>query len=99
MGELSKAFRLEQDLVHILKEHKAQLEKSLESIHEFADNVENMYQNEGCWPIKDNKCSEEEIAQKIVGNPIYNFQVIKRLLVNLKDVEEKLRDMDVKSIK
>ena len=95
MGELNRAFKLELNLVHILTSHKAEFESSLDVIRDFIGTVEEMYVKEDCWPME--KCDEDRFAQRILANPIYNYQVLKRLVVDIKNVEEKLKAFDVKS--
>ena len=54
-----------------------------------------MYERENCWPHEE--CPQQHFVDRILGNPIYNFQVLKRLLVYFKNVEKELKEMDMKS--
>ena len=36
------------------------------------------------------------MMQKVVGNPIYNYQMLKRLLVYWKNMEESIKKIDTK---
>ena len=54
-----------------------------------------MYENEGCWPV--DLCTTQEITDRIIGNPIYNYQVLRRVVIHFKNVEAKLKEIDTKS--
>ena len=91
-GELSRVFYMEQDLVRVMREQKVQLEEALEQLGEYTAEVEKMYRNENCQQ----NCAREVMMEKIVGNPIYSYQLLKRMHVYIKNVESALRDVDVK---
>jgi hypothetical protein len=57
----------------VITSYKEQLEKSLKSIHTYVSDVEDLYIGEDCWPVE--KCNAETFTTKIVGNPIYSYQV------------------------
>ena len=59
--------------IEVLEAHKQQIENSLEAIHDYVDQVADVYKNEGCWPPK--SCSDDMLLDNIVGNPIYCYQV------------------------
>ncbi|CAB4054112.1 P4HA [Lepeophtheirus salmonis] len=65
-------------------------------IKEYTRDVESLYRNEGCWPLE--SCIESKIFEQIVGNPIYNYQVLRRLIVNWKNTEDSLKKIDIKQI-
>ena len=92
-GELSRVFYMEQDLVQVMREQKSQLEDALEQLGEYTAEVEKMYRNENCQQ----GCAREVMMEKIVGNPIYSYQLLKRMHVYIKNIESTLRDVDVKS--
>ena len=96
VAELSKVFNLERDLASILKEHKEQLEKNLRQIKKFSDEVKDVYEREDCWPFEE-KCTESDFKDKILGNPIYNYQLLKRVSHSFKAVEKSLQELDSKS--
>ena len=52
-----------------------------------------LYQGEGCSNLQ--SCNED-ILERIVGNPIYNYQMLKRLLVYWKTLEEDMKKIDTK---
>ena len=83
---------MEQDLVRVMREQKVQLQKALEQLGEYTAEVEKMYRNENCQQ----NCAREVMMEKIVGNPIYSYQLLKRMHVYIKNVESALRDVDVK---
>ena len=56
-----------------MESHKHQIENSLAAIQDYVGQVEQVYQNEGCWPPEE--CSDEVLIDNIVGNPIYCYQV------------------------
>ena len=60
---------------------------------EYTAEVEKMYRNENCQQ----GCAREVMMEKIVGNPIYSYQLLKRMHVYIKNIESTLRDVDVKS--
>ena len=63
---------------------------------DYAGQVRDMYAREDCWPVGE-KCSEEEMVNRVMVNPIYNYQAIKRLVVYFKEVEKTLGSVDIKS--
>ena len=75
--------------------YKHQLERSLRNIKEYVDDVEKLYVGENCHPVE--SCDDVTITNKIVGNPIYSYQVLKRLNVNWKTMESSIKDADSKS--
>ena len=85
-------------MVEVIRKQKLQLEESLRDIHNYVSEVEELYSGEHCWPPEDNgdHCDEEVMMQKIVGNPIYNYQMLKRLLVYWKNMEESIKKIDTK---
>ena len=52
-----------------------------------------LYQGEGCL---DAQSCDDDILERIVGNPIYNYQMLKRLLVHWKKLEEEMKNIDTK---
>ena len=80
-------------MVDVLRKQKAQLEAGLKSIHSYTQEVDIMYQGEGCL---DRESCNEDTLDRIVGNPIYNYQMLKRLLVYWKNLEEEMKKIDTK---
>ena len=92
--DLKNMFRMEMAMVEVLRQQKAQLEAGLQSIRHYTSQVEDLYSGENCWPP--DKCDDSQILQKIVGNPIYNYQMLKRLLYSWKTMEDDLKKIDTK---
>jgi len=91
--DLKNMFRLEMSMVEVLRKQKAQLEAGLKSIRSYTQEVEALYQGENCWNL--DSC-DDDILERIVGNPIYNYQMLKRLLVYWKTLEEDMKKIDTK---
>ena len=96
--DLKNLFRMEMNMVEVIRKQKVQLEESLREIHNYVSEVEELYKGENCWPPEDHRehCDEELMMQKVVGNPIYNYQMLKRLLVYWKNMEESIKKIDTK---
>ena len=54
-----------------------------------------LLKGENCYPI--DNCDDVTFTNKIVGNPIYSYQVLKRLHVYWKNMENVIKDADGKS--
>ncbi len=68
------------------------------SCRNYGDEMRDMYSREGCWPLAESACSDDSVlVERIIGNPIYSYQTLKRLFVYFKKVEETLKAVDVKS--
>merc|ERR1719464_582140 len=80
-------------MVEVLRKQKAQLEAGLKSIRSYTQEVEALYQGENCWNL--DSC-DDDVLEKIVGNPIYNYQMLKRLLLYWKTLEEDMKKIDTK---
>ena len=93
--DLKNLFRMELNMVEVIKKQKIQLEESLREIHTYVTEVEELYKGENCTPSADN-CDEETLLEKVVGNPIYNYQMLKRLLVYWKNMEDSVKKIDTK---
>lgn len=93
-SDLKDLFKLEQALVDVLRKQRDELEAGLETIHSYVEDVEELYKGEKCWPPE--SCSDEVLLQRVVGNPIYNYQMLKRLLVTWKTMEESIKKIDTK---
>ena len=91
-GELINIFKMEQEMVDLMAKHKQALEEQINAIKKYTDEVESVYKNEGCWPA--DRCSEDDLLQVIVGNPIYCYQLLKRLNFDLKKLESSLKGFD-----
>ena len=92
--DLKNMFNLELAMVEVLRQQKEQLEAGLKSIRSYSEQVETLYRGENCWPP--DRCDDTDILERIVGNPIYNYQMLKRLLVYWKNMEEQVKKIDTK---
>jgi hypothetical protein len=92
-GELSRVFHMERELVEVLRAQKARLEEGLDHVSTYTQQVEDMYSKNNC---ANGACGKEFMMENIVGNPIYGYQVLKRMHVYFKNVEATLKDVDVK---
>ena len=93
-ADLQNIFKLEQSLVGTLRQYKEQLDKSLYHIRHYVSEVEELYKNEDCYPA--DKCDDKRLQERIVSNPIYNYQMLKRLLVYWKTMEDTIKKIDSK---
>ena len=91
-GELVNVFRMEQEMVETLAKHKAEIEQQLALIRDYTSQVEEVYKNEECWPPE--ACNDDQLLDLIVGNPIYSYQILKRLNVQWKKLESQLQQLD-----
>ena len=89
--DLKNMFQLEISMVEVLLKQEAQLEAGLKSIRSYTKEIEKIYRGENCWPLD---ACDEDAVNRIVGNPIYNYQMLKRLLDNWKGVEEDMKKID-----
>ena len=94
-ADLQNIFKLEQGLVNSLRKYKAQLDKSLYDINHYVREVDELYKNENCYPP--DQCEDHNLQARIVSNPIYNYQMLKRLLVYWKIMEDNIKEIDIKS--
>lgn len=85
---------LEKELVGLLKNVGDQLETSLTSIYQYVDEVNKIYDAE-CPNGREN-CPQDIIVERIVGNPVYNYQLLKRIIVFYKKVENSINKIDLK---
>ncbi len=93
-GDIARVFGMEREMVKVLKRQKERLEEGLDYLHSYTKQVDEMYEKEDC---SDLKCDADYMMEHIVGNPIYSYQLLKRMYVYLKNVESALRDVDTKS--
>ena len=90
--DLKNLFKMEMSMVEVIKKQKVQLEESLREIHNYVTEVEELYRGENCLE----NCDDDTLLQKVVGNPIYNYQMLKRLLVYWKNMEDSVKKIDTK---
>merc|ERR1712141_657336 len=81
-ADLQNIFKLEQGLVNSLRKYKTQLDKSLYDINHYVREVDELYKNENCYPP--DQCED------------HNYQMLKRLLVYWKIMEDNIKEIDIK---
>ena len=82
-------------IVGTLRHYKDQLDRSLYHITHYVQEVDELYKNEDCFPPTE--CDDRDLQDRIVSNPIYNYQMLKRLLVYWKTMEDTIKKIDTKS--
>ena len=91
--QMSKLVNLERDIYSILKDHASDLETTLRDIEEYVKEVSGVYRECGERDV----CRDED-TERILGNPIHNYQLLKRLTVTWKKVQKSIKAIDGKSI-
>lgn len=91
--QMSKLVNLERDIYSILKDHASDLETTLRDIEEYVKEVSGVYRECG-----DRDVCRDEDTERILGNPIHNYQLLKRLTVTWKKVQKSIKAIDGKSI-
>ena len=89
---MEKLVSLENKMVAQLKEHSQLMEAALKDIEKYVVEVADVYKDCG-----DEGCSED-ITEQILGNPIENFQLLKRVTVTWKKVLSSIENIDGKKI-
>ena len=89
---MEKLVNLENKMVTQLKEHSQLLGAALRDIEKYVMEVADVYKyctDEGC---------SEDITEQILGNPIENFQLLKRVTVTWQKVLSSIENIDGKKI-
>ena len=89
---MEKLVSLENKIVTQLKEHSQILSAALRDIEKYVVEVADVYKD-----CNDEGCSED-ITEQIIGNPIENFQLLKRVTVTWKKVLSSIENIDGKKI-
>jgi len=90
--EMGKILKLEKKLVEEMKKHSEELEIALNSIEEYVSQVSEVYSSS----CPEGECTEEMTRERIIGNPIYNYQLLKRITVYWNNVEQAIEKVDRK---
>jgi len=90
--EMGKILRLEKQLVEEMTKHSEELEMALNSIEEYVSQVTEVYSSS----CPEGECTEEMTTERIIGNPIYNYQLLKRITVYWSNVEQAIGKVDKK---
>lgn len=85
-SDLTSAFRLEQEVVHVLAAFAEQAEAKLDTIHRYLKEYESIVDEEAK--------NEDEFQQRVAGNPIHAYRLMKRLTVDWKNIENILKTDD-----
>merc|ERR1712066_380889 len=90
--EMAKLVKLEKQLVEEMTRHSEELETALQSIEEYVSQVSEVYSSS----CPEGECSEQMTTERIIGNPIYNYQLLKRVTVYWSNVEKAIGKVDNK---
>ena len=85
---MGRLVNLEKNILSELKNHAHLMEAALSKIEKYVKEVSKVYK----------ECEEEECSEKdtedILGNPIHNYQLLKRVTVTWKKVQESIEAVD-----
>ena len=95
MIQIHYPYSFSSSIVGTLRHYKDQLDRSLYHITHYVQEVDELYKNEDCFPPTE--CEDRDLQDRIVSNPIYNYQMLKRLLVYWKTMEDTIKKIDTKS--
>ena len=87
---LARLASMERELVELAKEHAGKMEAAVAAIEEYVDQVSEVYK----VACKGGECSESQLQEKVLGNPIYNYQLLKRVTVYWANVEKAIDKVD-----
>ena len=91
--QMGKLVSLERDIYSILKEHASDLDSAVRDIGDYVKEVSGVYTECG-----DREVCRDEDTERILGNPIHNYQLLKRLTVTWKKVQNSIKAMDGKRV-
>jgi len=87
---LARLAFMEKELVQLAREHAEKMETAVNAIEEYVAQVSDVY-GAAC---KGGECSESQLQEKVLGNPIYNYQLLKRVTVYWANVEKAIDKVD-----
>ena len=87
---LARLASMEKELVQLAREHAEKMEAAVNAIEEYVAQVSDVY-GAAC---KGGECSESQLQEKVLGNPIYNYQLLKRVTVYWANVEKAIDKVD-----
>ncbi|XP_057374183.1 prolyl 4-hydroxylase subunit alpha-1-like isoform X2 [Daphnia carinata] len=82
-ADLANTFRLEQQVVNVLGELVAQTEAKLGIIRQYLKDYESV--------VEEKAASEEEFMERVAGNPIHAYRLMKRLYFDWQTVEKEIK--------
>ena len=88
--QMGKLVSLEKSILSELRKQADSLSTALADIEKYVKEVSDVYRECG-----DEECSEEE-TEKILGNPIHNYQLLRRVTVTWKKVVKSIESVDTK---
>ena len=88
--QMGKLVSLEKSILSELRKQADSLTTALADIEKYVKEVSDVYRECG-----DEECSEEE-TEKILGNPIHNYQLLRRVTVTWKKVVKSIESVDTK---
>ena len=91
--QMGKLVNLERDIYSMLKGHASDLDTAVRDIEDYVKEVSGVYRECG----DREECGDED-TERILGNPIHNYQLLKRLTVTWKKVQKSIKAIDGKSI-
>ena len=91
--QMGKLVSLERDIFSILKGHASDLDNAVRDIGDYVKEVSGVYTECG-----DRQVCRDEDTERILGNPIHNYQLLKRLTVTWKKLQNSINAMDGKSV-
>jgi hypothetical protein len=91
---MARVAALERELVGEVKRHAGQLEAALASIEEYTAQVSAVY-GRAC---PGGQCSEQAVEEHVLGNPIHNYQLLKRVTVYWANVEKAISKVDREAV-
>ena len=86
---MARLVAMEGELVAEARRHANQLEVALTAVEEYVKEVHQVYG--GC---PGGACDEETMMERVLGNPIYNYQLLKRVTVYWANVEKAISKVD-----
>ncbi|XP_046647216.1 prolyl 4-hydroxylase subunit alpha-2-like [Daphnia pulicaria] len=82
-ADLANTFRLEQKVVNVLGELVAQTEAKLSIIRHYLEDYQSV--------VEEKAASEEEFIERVAGNPIHAYRLMKRLYFDWQTVEKEIK--------
>ncbi|EFX74258.1 hypothetical protein DAPPUDRAFT_22132, partial [Daphnia pulex] len=89
-ADLANTFRLEQKVVNVLGELVAQTEAKLSIIRHYLEDYQSV--------VEEKASSEEEFIERVAGNPIHAYRLMKRLYFDWQTVEKEIKADNWRSI-
>jgi len=85
-SDLTGAFQLELQIVDVLTRFAAQAQAKLDTIHRYLEEYESV--------VAEKVTNEEEFMERVAGNPVHAYRLMKRLTVDWKEIQHHMRNDD-----